>query len=162
LIAGGKMSSAVRRTCEIGKALREENRPWPEVLSGVRKAGIRQGDFEPLYAGCEQAPYRIRFIPRERPQVFSREFVEGLTRLAEEHSLVVQTRCTGYNLFLDTGKPNGLYQRVKKTLGLSHKTGLLRVFWLDTYEIELEHPELAGMPEALEKIGSQLYGLAAQ
>jgi hypothetical protein len=33
--------------------------------------------------------------------------------------------------------------------------------WLDTYEIELEHPELASMPEALEKIGRQLYGMIA-
>jgi len=33
--------------------------------------------------------------------------------------------------------------------------------WLDTYEIELEHPELAGMPDALEKIGSQLYGMTS-
>ena len=156
------MSSAVRRTCEVARALREEERPWPDVLSEVRKAGIRQGDFEPLYAGCEKAPYRIRFIPKERPQVFSREFIEELTRLAEEYSLIVQTRCTGYNLFLNTREANGFYQRVKKALGLSHKTELLRVFWLDTYEIELEHPELEGMPEALEKIGSELYGLASR
>jgi hypothetical protein len=33
--------------------------------------------------------------------------------------------------------------------------------WLDTYETELEHPELAGMPEALEKVRSQLYGMTA-
>jgi hypothetical protein len=30
---------------------------------------------------------------------------------------------------------------------------------LETHEIELEHPELADAPEALEKIGSQLYGM---
>jgi len=46
------MSSAVRRTCEMAEALRE------------KMAGIRQGTFEPLYLGCEQAPYRIRFVPR--------------------------------------------------------------------------------------------------
>lgn len=155
------MSGAVRRTCETAEALRGEGRPWSEVLVGVEKAGIKQGAFEPLYAGCEHAPYRIRFVPKERPRVFSREFVEGLTRLAKEHSLVVQTRCTGYNLFLDTGKPSGLYGRIRKSLGLAHRTELLRVFWLDTYEIELEHPELAGMPEALEKVGSQLYGMTA-
>jgi hypothetical protein len=44
---------------------------------------------------------------------------------------------------------------------LTHGKELLRVFWLDTYKIELEHLELAGMPEALEKIGSQLYGMTA-
>jgi hypothetical protein len=43
----------------------------------------------------------------------------------------------------------------------THKTEILRVFWVDTCEIELEHPELVGMPEALEKIGSQLYGMTA-
>jgi hypothetical protein len=59
------------------------------------------------------------------------------------------------------GKPSGLFGRIRKSLGLTHKTELLRVFWLDTYEIELEHPELAGMPEALEKIGRQLYGMIA-
>jgi hypothetical protein len=33
---------------------------------------------------------------------------------------------------------------------LRHRKELLRVFWIDTYEIELEHHELAGMPKALE------------
>jgi hypothetical protein len=53
-----------------------------------------------------------------------------------------------YNLFLDTGKPSGLYGRIRKSLGLTHRKELLRIFWIDTYEIELEHPELAGMPES--------------
>jgi len=88
--------------------------------------------------------------------------VERLTRFAKEHSLIVQTRCTGYNLFQDTEEPDDLYERIRKSLGLRHKTKLLRVFWIDTYQIELEHPELAGMPEALEKIGSQLYGMAIE
>jgi len=51
--------------------------------------------------------------------------------------------------------------RATISLGSRHKTELLRVFWLDTYEVELEHPELVGMPEALEKIGSQLHGMTA-
>jgi hypothetical protein len=54
-----------------------------------------------------------------------------------------------------------LYGRIRKSLGLTHKTELLRAFWISTYEIELEHPELAGMPKALEKIGNQLSGTTA-
>jgi hypothetical protein len=132
-----------------------------KVLYGEGDRGIKQGAFEPSYAGCEHAPYRIRFVPKERPRIFTREFVGGLTRLASEHSLIVQTWCTWYNLFLDTGKPSGLYGRMKKSLGLTHKKELPTVFWIDTYEIEPEDPEPAGMPKALEKIGNQLYGITA-
>ena len=139
----------------------EELVRWPKLSMEKADHGIKQGAFEPSYAGCEHAPYRIRFVPKERPRIFSREFVGGLTCLANDHSLIVQTRCTLYNLFLDTGKPSGLYGRIRKSLGLTHKTELLRVFWISTYEIELEHPELAGMPKALEKIGNQLYGMTA-
>jgi hypothetical protein len=89
---------------------------------------IKQGAFEPSYAGCEHAPYRIRFVPKERPRIFTREFVGGLMRLANDHSLIVQTRYTWHNFFLDTGKPSGLYGRIRKSLGLTHRKKLLRVF----------------------------------
>jgi len=71
-------------------------------------------------------------------------------------------RCTGYNLFVDTGRVQGLLQRVRKALHLRHRTELLRVLWLDKYGIEVEHPELLGIPEALEKIGCRLYGMTAE
>jgi len=71
-------------------------------------------------------------------------------------------RCTGYNLFVDTGKPEGALQRIRKALRLTHRTGLLRVLWVDKYGIELEHPDLPGIPEALEKIGSRLYQMAVE
>jgi hypothetical protein len=71
-------------------------------------------------------------------------------------------RCTGYNLFIDTGKPQGRLQRIRKDLHLSCRTELLRVLWADKYGIEVEHPELPGMPEALEKIGTRLYNMTAE
>ena len=106
----------------------EELVRWPKLSVEKADRGIKQGALEPSYAGCEHAPYRIRFVPKERPRIFSRDFVGGLTRLASEHSLIVQTRCTLYNLFLDTGKPSGLYGRMRKSLGLTHRKELLRVF----------------------------------
>jgi hypothetical protein len=57
------MPNAVRRTCDMAEALRGKGRPWSDILLEVERARIRQGSFEPPYAGCEQAPYRIRFVP---------------------------------------------------------------------------------------------------
>lgn len=154
------MSSAVKRTCELVRELRAQGRPWLEIQDELEKAGIRQGDYRPLYFGSEAEPYRLRFIPKREPRILSREFDEELARLAREHSLMVQMRCTGYNLFVDTGKPEGALQRIKKTLRLRHRTEWLQALWIDKYCIEVDRPDLPGVPEALESIGSQLYGMA--
>jgi hypothetical protein len=74
--------------------------------------------------------------------------------------LVVQMQCTGYNLFMDTKKPDGLTQTIRKSLGIAYRNRLLRVVYLDKYGIELEHPDLEGMPEILEEIGTYLYEMA--
>jgi hypothetical protein len=155
------MSFAVIRTCEMISRLRAEGRPWLEIQDELEKAGIKQGDYRPLYFGCETAPYRLRFIPKQEPRILSREFDEELARLAREHSLVVQMRCTGYNLFVDTRKPEGALQRIRKALRLRHRTKWLQALWVDKYCIEVDHPDLPGVPEALESIGSRLYGMAS-
>ena len=155
------MSTAVKRTCEMVSELRAQGIPWLEIQDKLEKAGIEQGDYRPLYFGCETAPYRLRFIPKQNPRIYSREFDEELARIARAHSLVAQMRCTGYNLFKDTREPDGLNQKIKRALGMAHRTKLLRVLYLDKYGIELERPELPGMPEALEKIGRQLYEMVA-
>ena len=157
-----RMSSAIKRTCEMVKQLRTQGRPWLEIQDELEKAGIKQGDYRPLYFGCETAPYRLRFIPKQEPRILSREFDEELARLAGEHSLVVQMRCTGYNLFMDTGKPEGNLQRIRKALRLSHRTEWLQALWVDKYCIEADRPDLPGVPEALEDIGSRLYGTTAR
>lgn len=156
------MSTSIKRICEVVRELRAQGKPWLEVQDEVEKASIRQGDFEPLYVGCENAPYRLRFAPKHQPRITSREFHDQLTGLAQEHRLVVQMRCTGYNLFVDTGKPEDFLQTIRKALGLSFRTELSRVVWLDKYGIELEHPELPGIPEVLERVGSQLYAMASK
>ena len=156
------MSLAIRQTCEMVRRLRAEGRPWLEIQDELERSGIKQGEFRPLYVGCENAPYRLRFIPKHEPRITSREFDGGLARLAGEHSLVSQMRCTGYNLFMDTGNPQGRLQRIRKALHLTHRTELLRVLWADKYGIEVEHPELPGMPEALEKIGTRLYKMTVE
>jgi hypothetical protein len=156
------VSVAIKRTCEIVNRLRTEGRPWIEIQDELEKAGIKQGDYRPLYFGCETAPYRLRFIPKREPRILSREFDEELARLTREHSLVVQMRCTGYNLFLDTRKPEGALQRIRKALRLRHRTEWLKVFWVDKYCIEVDGPDLPGMPEALENIGSRLYHMTAE
>jgi hypothetical protein len=156
------MSSAIKRTCQMIKELRVQGRPWLEIQDELEKAGIKQGDYRPLYFGCEAAPYRLRFVPKREPRILSREFDEELARLAREHSLVVQMRCTGYNLFKDTRKPEGAMQRIRKALGLPHRTEWLQIFWVDKYCLEADRPDLPGMPEALEDIGSRLYGMSAK
>ena len=156
------MSSAIKQACGIVGQLRAQGRPWLEVQDELEKAAIKQGDYRPLYFGCETAPYRLRFIPKREPRILSREFDEELTRIAREHSLVVQMRCTGYNLFIDTRKPDGASQMVRKAIHLPHRTEWLKAFWLDKYCIEVDRPDLPSMPEALEKIGSRLYGMAAR
>ena len=144
------------------KELKGRGRPWLEIQDELEKAGIKQGDYRPLYFGCENAPYRLRFIPKHEPRILSREFDEGLARLAGEHSLVVQMRCTGYNLFIDTRKPDGALQRIKKALRLRHRTEWLQALWVDKYCIEVDRPDLPGIPEALENIGGRLYGMTAR
>ena len=156
------MSIAIKKTYEIVEKLREtQSKPWLEIQHEVEEVGIKQGSFEPLYVGCEGSPYRLRFVPQKQPQIISRKFDEELNRIGKEHSLVVQMRCTGYNLFKDTREPEGLGQQIRRALGMAHRTKLLRVLYLDKYGIELEHPELPGMPEALEEIGRQLYEMVA-
>jgi hypothetical protein len=115
-----------------------------------------------LYFGCETAPYRLRLIPKHEPRILSRELDEELARFAREHSLVVQMRCTGYNLFVDTGKPEGALQRIRKVLRLRHRTEWLQALWVDKYCVEVDRPDLPGVLEALETIGSRLYGMAAR
>ena len=156
------MSGAIKRTCEMVSELRAQSRPWLEIQDELEKAGIKQGDYRPLFFGCETAPYRLRFIPKREPRILSREFDEELARLAREHSLVVQMRCTGYNLFIDTRKPDGALQRIKKVLRLRHRTEWLQALWVDKYCIEVDRPDLPGVPEALEGIGSRLYGMTAR
>jgi hypothetical protein len=156
------MSSAIKRTCELISELRAKGRPWLEIQDELEKTDIEQGDYRPLYFGCEAAPYRLRFIPKREPRILSREFDEELARLAREHSLVVQMRCTGYNLFVDTGKPEGTLQRIRKALRLHHRTEWLQALWVDKYCLEVDRPDLPGVPEALESIGSRLYGMAAR
>ena len=154
------MSIAIKKTCEIIERLRE-SKPWLEIQHEVEAAAIKQGSFEPLYVGREDSPYRLRFVPQKQPHIISRKFDDELNRIGTEHSLIVQMRCTGYNLFKDTGEPEGLGQKIRRALGMVHRTKLLRVLYLDKYGIELERPELPGMPEALEEIGRQLYEMVA-
>ena len=156
------MSSAIKQAFGIVGQLRAQGKPWLEVQDELEKAAIKQGDYRPLYFGCEIAPYRLRFIPKREPRILSREFDEELTRIAREHSLVVQMRCTGYNLFVDTGKPEGALQRIRKVLRLQHRTKWLQALWVDKYCIEVDRPDLPGVPEALESIGSRLYGMTAR
>ena len=156
------MSIAIKKTCGMIEKLREtQSKPWLEIQHEVEAAAIKQGTFEPLYVGREDSPYRLRFVPQKQPQIISRKFDEELNRIGKEHSLVVQMRCTGYNLFKNTSEPDGLVQKIRRTLGMAHRTRLLRVLYLDKYGIELERPELPGMPEALEEIGRQLYEMVA-
>jgi hypothetical protein len=156
------MSSAIKRTCETVRELRAQGKPWLEIQDELEKAGIRQGDYRPLYFGSEAEPYRLRFIPKREPRILSREFDEELARLAREHSLVAQMRCTGYNLFVDTRKPEGALQRIRKALRLPYRTKWLQALWVDKYCIEVNRPDLPGVPEALENIGSKLYGMATR
>jgi hypothetical protein len=152
------VSIAIKKTCEIIEKLRETpSKPWLEIQHEVEAAAIKQGSFEPLYVGCEGSPNRLRFVPQKQPQIISRKFDEELNRIGKVHSLVVQMRCTGYNLFKDTREPEGLDQKIRRALGMAYRTRLLRVLYLDKYGIELQHPELPDMPEALEEIGKQLY-----
>jgi len=144
------------------RELRAQGRPWLEIQDMLERAKIEQGEYRPLYFGCETAPYRIRFIPKQNPRIYSKEFDEELARIARAHSLVVQMRCTGYNLFVDTGKPESAFQRVRKALGLRHGTKWLQALWVDKYCIEVDHPDLPGVPEAVENIGSRLYAMAAR
>jgi len=144
------------------RELRTQGRPWLEIQDELEKAGIRQGDYRPLYFGSDTEPYRLRFIPKREPRILSKEFDEGLARIAREHSLIVQMRCTGYNLFVDTGNPEDAWQRLKKTLRLPHRTEWLQALWVDKYCIEVDRPELPGVPEALESLGSQLYGMVVR
>ena len=153
------MSIAVIRTVELARQLKEQGRPWLEIQAEVEKAQIKQGGFKPLYVGCENAPYRLRFLPREPPLVTSREFDEQIHRIAENRSLKLETRCTGYFLYSDTGRVNELSQKLRKYLGMPYKTKFLRLFYLDKYGIELEHPDVPGASEALEEIGTTLYGM---
>ena len=104
----------------------------------------------------------MRLIPKREPRILSREFDEELTRIAREHSLVVQMRCTGYNLFIDTRKPDGALQMIRRTLRLQHRTEWLKAFWLDKYCIEVDHLDLPSIPEVLENIGRRLYGMTTK
>jgi len=153
------MSIAVIRTVQLVKQLKGQQRPWLEIQTEVEKAEIKEGGFKPLYVGCETAPYRLRFLPREPPLVTSREFDEKIHRIAENRSLKLETRCTGYFLYSDTGRADGLSQKIRKSLGLHYKTKYLRLLYLDKYGIELDHPDLPGASEALEEIGVTLYGI---
>ena len=71
-------------------------------------------------------------------------------------------RCTGYTLFMDTGKQEGTLQGLRKALRLSHRTEWLQALWVDKYCIEVDRPDLPGVPEALEDIGGRLYGMATR
>jgi hypothetical protein len=156
------VSIAIKKSYEIIEKLREtRTKSWLEIQHEVEAAKIKQGDFEPLYVGTEDSPNRLRFVPQKQPQIISRKFDEELNRIGKAHSLLVQMRCTGYNLFKDTGEPDGPGQGIRRALGMAHRTKLLRVMYLDKYGIELEHPELPDMPETLEEIGRQLYEMVS-
>ena len=155
------MSSVIKKTYEMVRKLEAQGKPWLEIQHEVESANIREGDYRPLCVSSENAPYCLRFVPQRQPQILSRGFDEELNRIGRERSLVVQMRCTGYNLFMDTKQPDGLGQRIRKSFGKNYRSRLLRVLYLDKYVIELERPDLQGMPEALEEIGRQLYGMAA-
>ena len=101
-------------------------------------------------------------FPNMNLEYFRESSMRSLHGLHGEHSLVVQMRCTGYNLFVDTGKPEGALQRIRKALRLRHRTEWLQALWVDKYCIEVDRPDLPGVPEALEDIGSRLYGMAAR
>jgi hypothetical protein len=144
------------------RKLRARGRPWLEIQDELEKAELKQGDYRPLYFGTETEPYRLRFIPKREPRILSREFDEELARLAREHSLIVRMRCTGYNLFIDTGKPEGAVQKIRKALRLLYRTKWLTAFWIDKYCIEVDRPDLPGIPEALVAIGSRLYNMSVE
>jgi hypothetical protein len=144
------------------RELRAQGKPWLEIQDELEKAGIKQGDYRPLYFGNEAEPYRLRFIPKREPQILSRQFDEELARIAREHSLIVRMRCTGYNLFVDTGKPDGAAQRIRKVLQSTYRTKWLTAFWIDKYCIEVDRPDLPGVPEALVNIGSRLYNMSVE
>jgi hypothetical protein len=154
------MSIAVIRTVQLVNQLRAQHKAWLEIQADVEKAQIKQGGFKPLYVGYDHAPYRIRFIPAEAPLVTSRDFDRRIHQIAEERALVLETRCTGYFLYADTGQTEGFSQKLRKALGMPYRTKLQRLFYLDKYGIELEHPELPGASETLEEIGTSLYGMA--
>ena len=102
----------------------------------------------------------MRFVPSKQPQILSRKFDEELNQIARELSLGAQMRCTGYNLFMDTGKPDGATQRLKKSCGMSYRPKLLKVLYVDKYAIELERPDLPDLPDLLEKVGTRLYNMS--
>jgi hypothetical protein len=104
----------------------------------------------------------MRFVPKDQPQIISKGFDDELARIGKEHSLLVQMRCAGYDLFMATREPDGFVQKIKKSVGMAHRTTLLRVIYLDKYGIELERPDLPGMPEVLEEIGSRLYAMTTR
>jgi hypothetical protein len=155
------MSVAVVRTVELVRQLKAQHRPWLEIQAEVEKARIKQGGFKPLYVGCDTAPYRLRFLPAEPPLVTSREFDEQIHRIAEKHSLRLETRCTGYFLYADTGQVAEFSQRIRKSFGMPYRTKLLRLFYLDKYGIELEHPDVPDAIETLEELGTTLYRMTA-
>jgi hypothetical protein len=144
------------------RELRAQRKPWLEIQDELEKAGLKQGDYRPLYFGSETEPYRLRFIPKREPRILSKEFDEELARLARENSLIVRMRCTGYNLFVDTGQPEGAVQRIRKALRLLYRTKWLTAFWIDKYCIEVDRPDLPGIPEALAAIGSRLYTMSVE
>jgi hypothetical protein len=155
------LSIAVIRTVQLVDQLIGQDKAWLEIQAEVEKAKIKQGGFKPLYVGCDHTPYRIRFIPAEPPLVTSRDFDQHIHQIAERHSLVLETRCTGYFLYAGTRQTEGFSQMLRKSLGMSYRTKLQRLFYLDKYGIELEHPEVPGASETLEEIGVSLYGMAA-
>jgi hypothetical protein len=153
------MSKTVTKTYETVKKLEAQGKPWLEIQHEVEQAKIKRGGFTPLFVGSDSASYRLRFIPENRPLVTSREFDAEISKIASEHSLKLETRCTGYYLYKDTGKAVGLSQRIRKSLGMTYRTKLLQVLYLDKYGIEVERPDVRGVPEALEEIGTQVYGM---
>jgi hypothetical protein len=160
VIQGGHgLSRAIEKTYETVKRLEAQNTPWLKIQQEIESAGIKQGDYEPLYVGSGIAPYRIRFVPRNQPDILSRKFDEELAQIGSEHSLIVQMRCTGYNLFKETKEPDGSMQKIRKSLGMTYRNKLMRVLYLDKYGIELDRPDLAGMPAAAEEIGRRLFNM---
>jgi hypothetical protein len=44
------MSTAIKRMFEMVRELRAQGRPWLEIQNELEKAGIKQGDYGPLYS----------------------------------------------------------------------------------------------------------------
>jgi hypothetical protein len=130
------MSGAVGRTCEIAKALRGK--------------------------GQHQARCFLVIVRRMRTRTISDTFcsqgeaegiLKGIRRRTDASRERTLPCCSDATYWIQPLSGHRESQRSLRENREDH--------WLETYEIELEHPELADMPEAIEKVESILYGMTA-